>query len=55
MLHLVGLSTHLKMMHGSSNVKLPCHRLEIHINLAVKEIGWENMNRTHLAQDWDKW
>jgi hypothetical protein len=39
---------------GKKPLGTPSHTLEIRIKLAVKEVGWENVKRIHLAQDRDK-
>ena len=33
----------------------PRHRWEVTIKLDLKEIGWEDMDWIHLAEDRDKW
>jgi hypothetical protein len=33
----------------------PRHRLEDNINIAHREIGWEDVGWIHVAQDRDQW
>ena len=40
---------------GNKPLGIPSHRWEIHINMAVKDIWWENVKRIYLVQNRDKW
>jgi hypothetical protein len=31
------------------------HRWDDNINMDCKEIGWEGVDRIHIAGDWDRW
>jgi len=48
-----------KIFIGKSEGKQPCrrlrHRCEDEIRMDLRQIGWEDMNWIHLAEDRDQW
>jgi hypothetical protein len=40
---------------GKRSLGIPRHRWEDNIRMDLREIGWEGVDRMHLAEDRDQW
>jgi len=42
-------------VEGKKQLRRPRHRREDNIRMGLREIGWEGVGWTHLAQEGDQW
>jgi hypothetical protein len=45
----------VRKLEGKRPLRRPRHRWEDNIRMDLMEIGWENVDWMHLAQDRDQW